>query len=41
MGWAYAKKFNKPSKDDTIEIKPEVVNDKNRPLTMYTWKMEE
>lgn len=41
MGWAYAKKFNKSSKDDTIEIKPEVVNDKNRLLTTYTWKMEE
>lgn len=41
MGWTYAKKFNKSSKDDTIEIKPEVVNDKNRLLTTYTWKMEE
>lgn len=41
MGWAYAKKFNKSSKDDTIEIKPEVVNSKNRLLTTYTWKMEE
>lgn len=41
MGWAYAKKFNNSSKDDTIEIKSEVVNDKNRLLTTYTWKMEE
>jgi hypothetical protein len=41
MGWAYAKKFNNSSKDDTIEIKPKVVNDKNRLLTTYTWKMEE
>lgn len=41
MGWAYAKKFNKSSKDDTIEIKPEVVNSKNRLLTTYTWRMEE
>lgn len=41
MGWAYAKKFNNSSKDDTIEIKPEVVNSKNRLLTTYTWKMEE
>ena len=41
MGWAYAKKFNTSSKDETIEIKPEVVKDKNRLLTTYTWKMEE
>ena len=41
ISWAYAKKFNKSSKDDTIEIKPEVVNSKNRLLTTYTWKMEE
>lgn len=41
MGWAYAKKFNNSSKDDTIEIKPEVAKDKNRLLTTYTWKMEE
>lgn len=41
MGWAYAKKFNQSSENDTIEIKPEVVNDKNRLLTTYTWKMEE
>ena len=41
MGWAYAKKFNKSSKEDTIEIKPEVAKDKNRLLTTYTWKMEE
>jgi hypothetical protein len=41
MAWAYAKKFNNSSKDDTIEIKPEVVNSKNRLLTTYTWKMEE
>lgn len=41
ISWAYAKKFNKSSKEDTIEIKPEVVNDKNRLLTTYTWKMEE
>lgn len=41
MGWAYAKKFNKSSENDTIEIKPEVVNSKNRLLTTYTWKMEE
>lgn len=41
MGWAYAKKFNNSSKDDTIEIKPEVVNDKNRLLTTYTWSIEE
>ena len=41
MGWAYAKKFNKSSENDTIEIKPEVVKDKNRLLTTYTWKMEE
>lgn len=41
MGWAYAKKFNKASEDDIIEIKPEVVNSKNRLLTTYTWKMEE
>lgn len=41
MGWAYAKKFNQSSENDTIEIKPEVVNDKNRLRTTYTWKMEE
>lgn len=41
MGWAYAKKFNQSSENDTIEIKPEVVNSKNRLLTTYTWKMEE
>lgn len=41
MGWAYAKKFNKSSKEDTIEIKPEVVTAKNRLLTTYTWKMDE
>lgn len=41
ISWAYAKKFNKSSEDDTIEIKPEVVNSKNRLLTTYTWKMEE
>lgn len=41
ISWAYAKKFNKSSEDDTIEIKPEVVNDKNRLLTTYTWSMEE
>lgn len=41
MAWAYARKFNNSSKDDTIEIKPEVVNDKNRLLTTYTWSIEE
>lgn len=41
ISWAYAKKFNKSFKDDTIEIKPEVVNSKNRLLTTYTWKMDE
>lgn len=41
MAWTYAKKFNKSSEDDTIEIKPEVVNSKNRLMTTYTWKMEE
>lgn len=41
ISWTYAKKFNNSSKDDTIEIKPEVVNDKNRLLTTYTWSMEE
>ena len=41
MGWAYAKKFNQSSENDTIEIKPEVVNSKNRLLTTYTWKMDE
>lgn len=41
ISWTYAKKFNKSSEDDTIEIKPEVVNDKNKLRTTYTWKMEE
>lgn len=41
ISWAYARKFNKSSEDDTIEIKPEVVNSKNRLLTTYTWSMEE
>lgn len=41
ISWAYAKKFNKSSEDEIIEIKPEVVKDKNRLLTTYTWKMEE
>lgn len=41
VAWAYAKKFNESSEDDTIEFKPEVVKAKNRLLTTYTWKMEE